>query len=740
VQFERLGIRLLRRKSSSKKIDPSLFSTSSSRHHPSPSVPSLSAPKTPTNSAAARLIAKIMLYGLSVQGTVSADVAIDGHLEGVQVTDLTPESKKYANIAHLGVGGGECNHATKPSSVSEFDDVTRQQALSFSVSRSSRPLTSPISSGTATPPSDVTLRLSVPAIHYTHSVNFVYEMEMFVSDFKFYSSKLADSMRSAAFGVAKGFVSKESHLAKGLGKLHSSFGYTSTNRTANLSTLPEDSIEIEEIDGETETTKVPDRIFIKVLVQSPVIVLPSSLGQDKCLVAHLGKIVVENEFIPEELATQQTDITQSLNTTSFFYLDRSSPPPEVERLTLTVSNISLHATQSKEGRDWLEAAQSEELSSSPECCFKVLKESSISVQINKRFSAKEDLSTTSIDGLEEDTSFTAGEEGTSGNDLSKADIVVTGRICNSLLIVLPKDVFDQIRSTLKHGIRRKPSFRQRRRTTSSTANVPAASESQDKESRTSKTVRFVDSNIESSKKLSSDKPSAAVVSMPKICASFTLPRLSVELQRTIDEKSRSLVYVSLDDFSIQCHRLNPHVTSFDVALKSIVIEDLLQPKESEYRNILTSSVKPLPFISPIPTPSRSSLQRLSSAPSLSTSLSRHLLPIMSTPKPQAATDSPLRAFDPSSVSSSLRKGGGDNSSIFGSRIGNDIPRSWSTGEEGNSQSTLKDETTATIGATNASEVGDLLTVKGMFVEKKCPVYASKYKSVSGVKSTAMNII
>ena len=712
MQFERLGIRLLRRKSISslKKNDPppSFLSSHSS---------------TNAASAAARLIAKIMLYGLSVQGTISADVAIDGRLDGIQVTDLTPESKKYADIVCLGVGGGEAINA-KRSSVSGLDDRDehQQQALSFSISRSARPLTSPATSG-PTPPSDVTFRLSVPAIHYTHSVNFVYEMEMFISDLKFYSSKLTDSMRSAALGMAKDFVSNESHLAKGLGKLHSSFGYTSTNRTANLSTLPEDSMEIEEIDGESATTKVPDRIFLKVLVQSPVIVLPSSLEQDKCLVAHLGKIVVENEFIPEELATQ-TDVNQSLNVnTTSFYLDGSSP--EVERITLTVSNISLHATQSKEGRDWLEAAQSEELSASPDSCFKVLKESSISVQIDKRFSTKEhpDDFGTASDGLG-DTSFIGGEN---GKDPSKADIVITGRICNSLLIVLPKDVFDQIRSTLKHGIRRKPSTRRRRRTAPSTSKTAAAS--QNLESRPSKTVRF-DTNVKSSKK-AMDK---SAVSMPKIYASFTLPRLSLELQRTIDEKSRSLVYVSLDDFSIQCHRLDPHVTSFDVALKSIVIEDLLQPKESEYRNILASSVKPLPFISPIPTPSRS-LQRLSNVSSLSASLSRHLLPIMSTPKPQAASESPLRSFNPSLVSS-LRRGG-DDSSIFGSKNGNGTltttPRSWSVGEEGNSsQSTLKDETTATSASANASEIGDLLTIRGAFVEKKCPAYATKYKSVSGL--------
>ena len=508
-----------------------------------------------------------MLYGLSVQGTVSTDLTIDGRLDGVQVMDLTPQSKKYANIVLLGVGGE--SSSARHASVSGLDHE-QPQALSFSISRSTRPLASITSSSGVSPPSDVTLRLSVPAIHYTHSVNFVYEMEMFVSDFKFYSTILTESMRSAAFGVAKGFVSKESHIAKGLGRLHSSFGYSSSR--TNLNVPQDEVIELEEIDGGV-APKLPDRIFLKISVQSPVIVLPSSLEQDKCLVAHLGKIVVENEFIPEEECTSQTNVNQSLNTTSLL-LDESSP--EVERLSLTVSNISLHATHSKEGREWLEAAQSEELSSPPDSCFKVLKESSISVQIDKR------LAKSGQDSENTTTTTTCGDGDTSSLseksiESANADIVITGRICNSLLIVLPKDVFDQIRSTLKHGIRRKPSSRLRRRATSSISRTV----SQSSENRQSKAVRF-DSKVESK------GDSASTVSMSKIYASFTLPRLSLELQRTIDEKSRSLVYVSCDDFSIQCHKFDAHLVSFDVALKSIVIEDLLQPKESEYRNILAS--------------------------------------------------------------------------------------------------------------------------------------------------------
>ena len=658
-----------------------------------------------------------MLYGLSVQGTISSDVAIDGRLDGVQVTDLTPQSKCYTNIVLLGVKGGEAEGRSNTSggrlastSSSGLDEPDRQQALSFSITRSARPLTS--LSGVRAPPSDVTLRLSVPSIHYTHSVNFVYEMEMFVSDFKFYSSKLAESMRSAAVGVAKGFVSKESHLARGLNRLHSSFGYTSMT-SRNSFTQQEDGgegEEIEEIDGEVDR-KVADRIFLKVFVQSPVIVLPSSLANYKCLVAHLGRIVVENEFIPEDLVntTQQFDLAESLNTTSLL-LDTSSP--EVERLTLTVSNISLHATQSKEGREWLETAQSEELSLSPDSCFKVLKESSISVQIDKRLSKGGWNDSTDME-LSDNASLLS--EG-SASEQAKADIVITGRICNSLLIVLPKEVFDQIRSTLKHGIRRKPSSSSLRRSKSFQSKTSPQSSVSEK--RPHKTVSFASAPTQS-------KGNMASTSMPKVYASFSLPRLSLELHQTLDEKKRSLVYVSLDDFSLRCHRLDPHVTAFDVALKSIVIEDLLQPKDSEYRNILASSVKPLPFISPIPTPSRS-LQRLSSAPSLAMPFTRHLFPIMSTPRPPTMSESPLRSFDPSV--SSLNKD--FQTSILGSKIGNETRESLSTDEkESVSQSTIKEESMLS-GA--SSEVGDLLTIKGEFVDSKCPLFASKYNSVSKV--------
>ena len=88
------------------------------------------------------------------------------------------------------------------------------------------------------------------------------------------------------------------------------------------------------------------------------------------------------------------------------------------------------------------------------------------------------------------------------------------------------------------------------------------------------------------------------------------------------------------------------------------------------------------------------------------------------------SDSPLRSFDPSV--NSLNKN--FQSSILGSKIGNETVESMSMDEKENaSQSTIKEESML---SGVSSEVGDLLTIRGEFVESRCPVFASKYNSVS----------
>ncbi len=317
IKFERLGLRFLRRM------------------------------VTHDNKSTTRLVSEVMLYGLSVEGTVSNEVLIQGRLEGIRAIDLTTVGRKFSNILIMGTGSG-LTHETTPTL-----ENTSDNCLSFLVSRSPRPL----NSITPSLQFDVHLSVFVPTIQYTHSINFIYEMELFISKFKSYSAFVSDSFKTAAVGVAKGLVSNDSKLVKGLSKIQQSLGRSVSHDQPSFTTS-EDLSDIEECNGETvPINQAKDRIFFNFSVQSPVIVVPSSLKKDNCLVAHLGEIAVSNEFI-----------------------GCSSSRSMLDRLTISVTRVSLHATRDEGSRIQLLSSGSSLTVSGK--CFKVLRETSAMLQVH----------------------------------------------------------------------------------------------------------------------------------------------------------------------------------------------------------------------------------------------------------------------------------------------------------------------------------------------------------------------
>lgn len=642
-----------------RKPDSSRTSSSSS------SFAKATSPAKDAGTSSSSLVASFMLYGLSVEGKMSTmDISIQGRLEGIHVRDISPVGKKYPEILTIGVGEG--THSLQPA-----------HTLSFSLNRSPQSSMS-LSEAAHTGRSDVHLSVFVPAIHYVHSVNFVYEIEIFVSDFvKYFTSAMASTFKSAAVGVAKGLVRHESQLAESLSRLHTSFGH------AEMTPSPDAGGAAKVIGSQEETdTRLPFRyegskLYFDISVQSPVIVLPSSLSKEDCLVAHLGEITVSNEYL-SYTSSEQTAVGSGL-TASIHH----STPPSVERMVLSVSNISLHATHTKDSRLQLESFQPNQ--AYPEHCCKVVREISMVFQIDKQLAPRGERG--GSDGWE-DVAADVTFDPVSGGD---ADLSISGRVCDPLLIELPKAVFDQLKTTLKYGIRRKP----RRRSKGAWFRKQRNKEELNASQESGRTVHF--DPVMQYHESPSDRQ------FPTIFASFSLPKLSLELKHVIDHQDRNLVYVSLDDLSVQYRQRDVDFLSVDLALKSIVIEDLLQPEDSEYRNILTSSSKPLPFpLSPVP-PANKVLRNITSLPS---PLARNIFPLshlMSTPKPvhQDAIHSPLRSFSSSS------------------------DRKESPTRQDDTGSTVKEES-STFSETHT----DLLTARAFYVDKSHPQFAEKYDSVS----------
>ena len=654
--------------------------------------------KKPSRSTSERqqtsqLIASFMFYGVTIEGRISSDIQINGILQGVRITDLTSAGKKYPEIVSMGNIDSEDSLFLKvPARSSEFPDTNQHQSqcLSFSIHRSPRASTLPPNESY-----DVHVNLFVPSIHYSHSVNFVYEMEMFVSEFQFYVGVVTNSFKSAAVGVAKGLVREKSQLAEGLGRLSMSFGPTGSSRSSF-------SYGQTVVEGELEETDVglpfqpEDRLYFDVLVQTPVIVLPSSLRSDDCLVAHLGEISFRNEFV------QSADISV---TGAAVVPSPAMSSLEVECMVLKITNMSLHASHDLRSREQLISEKIDEGSLDSDKCFKVLKETSLMVRVDRSLAASSGNSSVSSSREDVNLEDSLGSD----SDSPRADVVITGEICEPLLIRLPKGVFDQISTTVKHGLRKNASQKAR---TSFASRLKSPTQSTEEDRRTSGGSLGPESSHSRSVKFnpelqthSGDGGRDSGDSLPKMFASFTVPKLSLELKHLIDGKERNIVYVSFEEFSAQCRKSDPYVASVNLTLKSIVIEDLLQQEDSKYRYLLASSSRPLPFVSPVSSP-RCNLGNLTKGGPFT----KHLFPtakLMSTPKVhRESAYSPLRSFTPYK---------NERSKLSQQATASGEPKKREADE-----------------GSELADIANMLSIKAEFVNTKCPDFATTYNSVSSM--------
>ena len=611
--------------------------------------------------AGAHRVGKVALVGLGVDGWFCSDTHIQGKLGGIHVEDLSPAGKKYRDIVSMGTEGFAHKTVSDPIEAGCFS-TNHLDSLSFSIQRSRQP--QPASSG---PLYHIVVSVSMPSIYYTHSVNFIYEIEEFISDFKFYSGQLSESVRKAAVGVARGLVGQKSHLAEGLDKL-AFLGPAKTSMSLD------DEKEVDVVDGAVPVAE--NHLFYNISIQSPVIVVPSSLRGEDTLVAHLGEISLQNQFplTFDDFSSLCPGIAQV---------------PQTERIVLKVTNMSLHASHDRESREWLVSTTTPTSrgASCPGRWSKVLKETSAELQIDRciwKTSSGEEGK---------------GVEGASESLLVRPDVILVGKVVEPLLVRLPKEVFDHIQKILKHGLHK------------STRSVPVPASSRSATSEPSSSVsesRPASLSVgQNREKLTSSQGDA----LPKMICSFSLSKLSFELKHMIEGKERDLVFVSFEDFSFHCKKLDPSVASFKLSLKSIVIEDLLQQKDSEYRYLFASSTKPLPFLLPLSSSFHS--LRSQSFGNLIPPVGRQLV----LPMVQPGSSFRLQTFN-----SPLRS--------FSSR------RSSSMGSPDCSKSGKGDDDAGGVAGSRACSGGvsehaaDLLSIEGQYCDKYSPLYSTKHNSVS----------
>jgi len=631
AQFERLTVRLV-------------------RGVQVPSTPSFSMPSPSSiqKHAACHLIGEISLCQLEVKASFSNEMKITGKLSSVNVRDLTSTGQKYSSV--FSSGNKESVADTSSATVGVSDVGWSEAALNFDI-------TQQFSDGC----SEYHINVLVAAMCYTHSTHFVSEVELFISEFQQYLEMVKNSIRSAAVGVAKGIVSDKSKIAEGLSKLSVSFG-----PHHSMKLIDEDSIDGAAV--EQQSSFSTDKCYIKVNVQSPVIILPRSPISNECIVAHLGEISFVNT--PDKCSSME---------------DVNNAAAVTERVEVTVSNISFHSTKSPEALALVTSCRDTPNSKD---CFKVLREASLLLRID--WQQTEDLQDEEV-GVAEIEGDVFDRE----IEASHPELVVSVTIKEHILLNLPKDVFDQAKSTLKNILHsRKEAHVISKEGVAQPGSVPTSPHDK-------KSVRF-QSHVTTH---------APQTTLPIISANFSLPRLTLELKETIEEKERQLVFIDLKQFKVEIEQVEQYRTNFDLHLHSIVIEDLLQSKDSKYRYLFASSDKPVKVISPVATPVSipSAFQQqtlmVKSLTNPLLSFSHH----MSSPKPARVRTSPLRAFVPGVVGGDDDKQEDDEKGAPAEPV------------------ILEDEE---VSSGMADSLRDLVSIKAYYIDKNCPNFQTKYESVS----------
>ena len=577
------------------------------------------------------------MEGLGVQAKVGNEITIEGCLEGAMVRDLTQAGQKYPMIISV----GKCREGRSidmiTSMLTSYSSLAvPAEVFSFCLRRVPRttPPTHPTNIATVY---DVNVTVRVPSILYTHSVNFVREMEIFTLEFKQYFTSISSSVKTAALEVAKGLVSDESQLVMGLNKLSSSLGGPLlSSRDAELSV--DETIEVEE-DIDFSGLGDVDRVLIDVLVHSPVVVLPSSMTSSDTIVAHLGEISLKNEYIS---LTRDEDRIASIG----YELSSS----EVDRIVLKISNMSLNASHDEASLDWLKQDCTNGMCAGR--WSQVMKETSFELVIER------------VVG-----SFMrhAHSEG----DKNLVDIALSCSLPNSLFVSLSKRVFDQIKRTAKKGIYI-PLSKSEKPTVDTPTDQPHPPET-------------------------STEPDNSQ-QLPRIIANFFLPQLSIEFSHNIGDEEKKIVFVSFEEFVMRCRKTTPHHAHIDLGLKTVIVEDLLQKKDI-FRYILSSTQKPLPFSSPVTTPSL-----LSRSVGISPRSFLPLSHLISSPKPNRhGAISPLRSFNPYHTNATPTDDESHDSTL-----------------------TTPPNESATSSVT---DVQDLVSISVHYVSDTAPDFTSKYKGI-----------
>ncbi|XP_071393480.1 intermembrane lipid transfer protein VPS13D [Centroberyx affinis] len=512
-------------------------------------------------------IATASISGTKVNVSMGSRLDVNGSLGSMQLVDLTQEGGRSQFV--VSIGNVEDN-STSPGGVTFFADTggSPSEALNFRLMEKSQ--------------GECSLHLQMASLHYNHSAKFLKELSLSANEVE---DNFRSMLKSAATKVSTVLATKTAEYS-GMVSLFE----TPSRRTRTQSQSwaypfeDEEDLTIEEQEPTLDTFLV--KLTLNISIESPVVSIPRKPGHPELLVGHLGSITIQN-FVTgqdsegERLQVLVKDIRLYSVNMSHLVLRKT---PRSDNIPSSSMSPSHNGSISQDEPQFTRHDFFESLSRGK--AFHILKDTTIQFTLEKV-------------PIVEDTQFTFP---TTNEPYETTGLLrVEGKFVNPVQVFLCKPVYEQVLQTLDNL-----SLIEEQRTPSQPPTPPPPTPSSTKHhrfpdpqgglfARDPPHINLSYSSLSSPLPLQSHNPPLQPPSFTQVRATFRVAELQVQLSADLTQGSQGLVSVRFQDLEGDFTKDHPHSMAVQLALRSLLMEDLLeQNPESKYKHLMVSRGAPKP--------------------------------------------------------------------------------------------------------------------------------------------------
>ncbi|KAM4646860.1 intermembrane lipid transfer protein VPS13D isoform 5-T7 [Amazona ochrocephala] len=507
-----------------------------------------------------RKIATASIGGTKVNVSMCSKFDVNGSLGCLQLMDLTQDSVKNQYVVSIGNTVryenliGDVDYLE--SLFFRLDDANSlPDALSFTFTEKSK--------------EECSLNLKMASLHYNHSAKFLKELTLSMDELE---ENFRSMLKSAASKVTTVLATKTAEYSE----MVSLFDTTPRSRdVANLEDNEGYAFGLQPLKIDTI------KLILNVNIESPIVSIPRKPGSSELLVGHLGQISIQN-FVPGEdestsdrLQVEIKDIKMySLNSSQF--TSKKEPAIEISHRLHSSSGPASISSQEEPHftrHDFFESLHKGH-------AFHILNNTTIQFKLEKI-------------PLEKDLTFPLSNEDFGISSIMK----IEGKFVNPLQVVLAKHVYEQVLQTLDNLIYSEDLNRFPTTSVSSTCHSSPSTSlpttGTEFSSERKENGLFSHSSFNSVPNKS--EATRETKSFTQIQANFHISELQVQLSGDLTLGAQGLVSLKFQDFDVEFAKDNPQTLSVQIALRSLLMEDLLEKNpDSLYKNLMVSRGAPKP--------------------------------------------------------------------------------------------------------------------------------------------------